>query len=287
MVEFNNREIATAFWLAVFLLFTLKKKRTRESISRLFKSFVTPKILVSFIAYAGYVSLVLICLQKIGYWSTDLIKDTIYWFLFAGIIILGKSAANPAAKNLWKQALKDHFRVIVILTFLINLYTFSLSIEFIIVPLSFFIVMTGAVAELKPEHADVAGIIHKIQAIFGWFILGVAVFKAINDLQFLASVETLNQFFLPIILTIASLPFIYLISIYTIYDNLWVWTRFKQPKERTRYMRIEILKYGLLSLSRVRKLSKIKPYEIWQVRSETDFDDLLNRYRHSQSGFET
>ena len=280
MVEFNNREIATAFWLAVFLLFDLRKKNMRESLSRLFKSFVTPKILAPFIAYLVYVSMILIFLQKIGYWSTDLIKDSIYWFLFAGIVILGKSASDPASNELWKQSLKDHFTVIVILTLLINLYTFSLPIEFIIVPLSFIIVMTGAVAELKPEHADVAGIIHKIEAIFGWFILGAAVFKAINDLQTLASVETLNQFLLPIILTIAVLPFIYLISIYAIYDKLWVWTRFKQPKELTRYMRKEILKYGLLNLSRVRRLFEIKPFEIWQTRSKSEFDELLKRYKN-------
>lgn len=280
MVDFNNREIATAFWLAFFLLFVLKKKNIRESLSRLFKLFFTPKILVPFIAYLIYVSMVLIFLQKIGYWSTDLIKDFIYWFLFAGIVILGKSATDPASNELWKQSLKDHFTVIVILTFLINLYTFSLPIEFIIVPLSFVIVMTGAVAELKPDHADVAGIIHKIEAIFGWFVLGAAVFKVINDLQLLASAETLHQFLLPIILTVAVFPFIYLISIYVIYDRLWVWTRINQSKELVRYMRKEILKYGLLSLSRVRKLFYIKPYEISQVKSEYEFDELLNRYRN-------
>lgn len=287
MELFNNREIATAFWLIVFLFFVLKKRNVRDSISRLFKSFVTPKILIPFITYFVYVSLVLIFLQKIGYWNTDLIKDSIYWFLFAGTVVLGKSASNPTSNNFWKQAIKDHFTVIVVLTFLINLYTFSLPIEFIIVPLSLIIVMTGAVAELNPEHSDVASIIHKVEAIFGWFILGVAVFRAINDLQVLASIETLNQFLLPIILTVAVFPFIYLISIYVIYDQLWTWTSFKHTKGLTRYMRKEILKYGLLSLSRVNKLSKIKPYEIWQVRSETDFDNLLNRYRYTQSVPET
>jgi hypothetical protein len=234
MVEFNNREIATAFWLLVFLLFALKKKNIRESISRLLKSFVTPKILIPFIAYFVYVSLVLVFLQKIGYWNTELIKDSIYWFLFAGIIILGKSVNNPTSNNFWKQSIKDHFTVIVVLTLLINLYTFSLPIEFIIVPLSFIIVMTGAVAELKPEHGDVVGIIHKVEAIFGWSILAAAVFQAINDLQVLASIETLNQFLLPIILTVAVFPFIYLISIYVIYDQLWSRTIFKHPKDRIR-----------------------------------------------------
>lgn len=287
MVEFNNREIATAFWLIVFLLFVLKKRNVRKSRSRVFKSFFKPKLLIPFITYCVYVSLVLIFLQKIGYWDTDLVKDSIYWFLFAGIVVLGKSASTPISNSFWKQAIKDHFTVIVVLTFLINLYTFSLPIEFILVPLSFIIVMTGGVAQLKPENDDVAGIIHKVEAIFGWFILGGAVFKAINEFQLLASTETLRQFLLPVILTAAVFPFIYLISIYAIYDSLWIRTRFKQPKKLTRYMRKEILKYGLLSMSRVEKLSKIKPYEIWQVKSETDFDNLLNRYRYTQNEPET
>lgn len=287
MVEFNNREIATAFWLIVFLLFVLKKRNVRKSRSRVFKSFFKPKLLIPFITYCVYASLVLIFLQKIGYWDTDLVKDSIYWFLFAGIVVLGKSASTPISNSFWKQAIKDHFTVIVVLTFLINLYTFSLPIEFILVPLSFIIVMTGGVAQLKPENDDVAGIIHKVEAIFGWFILGGAVFKAINEFQLLASTETLRQFLLPVILTAAVFPFIYLISIYAIYDSLWIRTRFKQPKKLTRYMRKEILKYGLLSMSRVEKLSKIKPYEIWQVKSETDFDNLLNRYRYTQNEPET
>lgn len=287
MELFNNREIATAFWIIVFLLFVLKKTKVRESIFRLFKSFVTPKILIPFIAYFVYVSLALIFLQKIGYWNTDFIKDSIYWFLFAGIVILGKSAANPVPNNFWKRSVQDHFSIIVILTFLINLYTFSLPIEFLLVPLSFFIVTTGTITEFNPEHSDVASFIHIIQAIFGWFILVAAVVKAISDFQMLASTETLKQFFLPIVMTIAVLPFMYLISIYVIYDKLWVWSRYKQPRELTWYMRRKILKYGLFSLSRVRRLSKIKPYQIWQVRSKADFDTLMNQYIHTRHEVET
>lgn len=278
MELFNNREIATAIWLVLFLGLLITKSNIHISLLKTLRSVITPKIILPFLVFALYTVSVLIIFQKSGFWTDHFIKGTIYWFLFAGLLMWSRSISEPEPRGYWKKAIMEQFSVIVILTFLMNSKTFTLPAEtFLVVPLAFILNISGALAEVNSDHAVNAGIIHKSQALFGWFIFFAAGIKAVQDYQSLASFMTINQFLLPIALTVAALPFMYFLALYAIYDHLWVWTRFKQPPYLTRYMRLKIIQHGRLSLTRMRRLKEIKPVEFLRVRSPSDFDELLVR----------
>jgi len=278
MEEFNNREIATIFWFTALLASILIKKRIRESVIKLLVAFFNIKIVIPLAAYMIYVSFVLIFLHHINYWDADLLKATIYWFIFAGVVILWKSTRNPVPINYWREKISEHFSIVVILTFIINFYTFTLAIEMILIPFLLLIIIAGSVAELNSNYASSEKVIKNIQAITGWTILIIAVFKTVQEIQNIDPVITIKQLLLPLVMTLAVIPFLYLISIYIIYDRLWSLTRFKQSPEITRYMRKKIVQYGKLRLSRMRILSEIKTYEFMNIRTMKEFDDLLYRY---------
>jgi hypothetical protein len=116
-----------------------------------------------------------------------------------------------------------------------------------------------------------------LQVIFGWLVLIAAFAKAIHDYSTLATLQSFQKLFLPFVLTVLTLPFMYALALYALYDYLFIWSAYKQPRELTRYMKLRAFRYGGLNLNRATHLAKISPYEFLRVRSPQDFDALITQ----------
>ncbi|MGP8321751.1 MAG: hypothetical protein ACT6FE_05450 [Methanosarcinaceae archaeon] len=148
---FNNREIATFVLLFAILPFLLSSKNIRKTSANLLKSMFSVKLIFPVILLAIYIGFVVYYLYRLELWTISFLKDTFFWFFSAGLLTIYKYIT--AKNNILpiKEILFDNLKLIVILEFLLNTYTFSFWAELIIIPVVSFTVMLKAFVDVKKK----------------------------------------------------------------------------------------------------------------------------------------
>lgn len=164
MSSFNNREIATAIWLLLFIAFTARSRSVRESFGGLLRCFWNRHILGGLLAMLLYTVGVVYLLARAGLWTPAVLKDTIIWFCFTGFV-LTISTVTDQGEGLFKKVVKESIKVVLIFEFLINEFVFSLPVELVLVPFAAFIALVDAVARRDEKHAIVAKLTGTLLAI--------------------------------------------------------------------------------------------------------------------------
>lgn len=257
----NYREIATAIWLTIIFLWALSINGVRRSIRDLLKVFFNKKIFIPLIAMLLYIVCMVVVFEKIGFWDESATKDTILWTLgsaFTTYFSLNKVAQDD---GYFKNAILDNLKFVLILEFVVNLYSFSLTAELIVIPIVSFIVMLNAFAESKPEYKQVSKLLNFILGVFGLYLIAFTFREIILDFQNLASLKNLRDFFLPIFLSISLLPFVYVMALFVQYETFFIRIDFanKNP-DVARYAKRKVLAACHVNLPKLNKVSKKTGY---------------------------
>ena len=219
---FNNREIAVSIWIFIFLCWAFTKQDVRESIKHVMLAFCHRAILTIFALMAGYIYLVVDFLSYSGLWNLDQLKNTIMWFFFVALVELFKANAIGEEESYFKKSIKGHFKLLVILEFIVAFQSFSLVAELVIVPLSTLAVLILAFSELKEEYKSVESLMSWVISIFGVCMIGFGLYFIASNFDNFAQSNTLMDFSTPIILSVLLLPFIFLVSVYMLYEGILV-----------------------------------------------------------------
>lgn len=121
--------------------------------------------------------------------------------------------------------------MIALLQFVINFYNFSLITELILLPILVFIRMLQAFEGLESKNARVAKTLTNLMSIFGFGLLIYSIYKMANGFSDFLKLGTLHSFILPIILTILFLPYLYFLSLYSIYESYFIRLDFMSVKK--------------------------------------------------------
>ena len=146
MGTFNNREIATALWLIVFIAWAMGKVDIRKSLAGVVRAFFRFKILVFVCPMLLYVAVVVTLLATIGFWKIYLLKDTIVWFCVVAIAMVMRFVTSEDSEKILLKVLSDNIKIIIFIEFLVNTYTFSLPAELVILPVVALVAALDAVA---------------------------------------------------------------------------------------------------------------------------------------------
>jgi hypothetical protein len=277
MLLFNNREIATAIWLIIIIASLVARSATRSSFVCFIKSACASKLLLAYSVGATTMVCIVFSLWNIGFWSISELKDTIVWFFVSGIWLLfrGISSSNPEKAVL--EAVKDAFRIFVIVEFLVNAFTFSLAVECILLPVLVIIQMLKLLAKGDHKSALAFSILQIIQSTFGFLILGFTSWSLIHKIHCLWSVETLKDFMLPLVLTVAYLPAVYAITLFSFYEQLYLPLKLgrDKPNSVVRYAKIKLFLALGLGISRIHNATHLIGMELRQVISRRDVDRAM------------
>lgn len=271
---FNNREIAVGFWLIVFVVYISLFKKIRRTVTPIFKIFLHWKFAVQFVAICSYVLGVIAILSIANFWDVSLLKDTILWFIFTSTMMTYRFIIAERGQVPFKKTILDNLKIVLVLEFIINTYTFSLGIELALVPVAIIIFALSAFASVNETDKQVAKLLGVLQVILGMIILINAIYGAILDFGSLASFTTIRGFLLPLILSLSFLPFAYLMALYTSYESLFIGFKFGSKKDSNlvRYARKEIFKHCHFNIG---KVFRIKPFELMHLQSREDVDSLM------------
>jgi len=120
----NNREWASLFWLAVLAGFLAYKRVLGPILRPSFHAFVRPPIVGLMIALSCYTVGLVYVGYRSGIWTTDVLKDTVLWFLVAGLpFVFGISGS--AKRGYLARAAVRSIQVTALLEFYLNLFVFN------------------------------------------------------------------------------------------------------------------------------------------------------------------
>jgi len=282
---FTTRELATIIWIAVFIIWSLFHKDLRKSFVSLLQAFFNRKIFIIFLLMILYVKLIVYLLFQVNLWNLSQLKDTIFWFFSTAFVLFTNVNKLNENENYFRKIIIDNFKLVLILEFLINFYTFPLIIELILIPILGFVIIMNTYAGTKKEYEIVKRLSNNILSIWGIFLIIYIVLNAISSYQDLLVFGNFQAFLLPLLLTIAFLPFLYVLALFMIYESIF--TRFNvsignRDKDLLRVTKHKIFSTFGINLSLLNKFLKEDVGKLSGLRNESELKEIINRFMDKQ-----
>lgn len=278
---FNNREIALIIWLSLAILFFLTKKDIRHSIGGIFKILFSSKILTSIISMLVYSSLIIYCLFELNLWGKSMLKDSIYWVFGVAFILLMNVNDTLKEERYFKKLLRDNFKLIILLEFISNLYSFGFIAELILVPILIIIFALAAYVETKNEDPRVKTFLNTLISIYGIVVIVYTIIEISKDYKSFISIENLRSFIFPLIMIVLFLPFLYFYSLFVLYESFFVRIKIssRDDEKYYKYAKRKLFKICFLNLRKLKKFSK--ELILWKIKSTDEFDIAVNEIRNN------
>ncbi len=219
---FNNREIAVGIWILIFSGYAASNGSVRTAIPGLLKSFFRLQILASLTLMIGYIVLIVFGLSSAKFWDMSQLKNTIFWGLTVAFVSMFHFSKITEDVHYFINAVKDNFKLVVILEFVIAFHTFPLFVELLVVPVASLLVLMQIFVERGKEYSGLAVLIEKLLIIFGGVLITYAGYMLVTESKSFFQAGTLTDFALPIVLTLLFLPFLYMLALYACYEKAFL-----------------------------------------------------------------
>ena len=236
---FNNREIATGIWFLFAFVLCLLHKDIRSGMWGVLKASMQIKLLILFGSLPVNVTGLCWLSSRFGLWTPGQLLPTILWIFLSGIALTCRALSAKEDEGYFNTLFLDSFKIAGILEFLVVAYSFSLPVEFVLVPCMAFVALVSDFAGIKNEHASV-------KTLFEWIafaVLVVMLWKVVGSIleqpEAFFTTQTGRNFLLPVLLTVGSIPFLYFWYCYSHIEDARIRINLKtfQSKELKRYAR--------------------------------------------------
>lgn len=252
---FNNREIALLLWLAVIILAVLLSK-LRKSLVPIVKILTSKMFLIIFSLIGTYLFGIILLLKNLEVWQTSNLKDVLFWLFTVGLILVFKindAKSNTYFKGIFLSAIKWT----IILEFVVNLYSFSLFTEIVILPVLVFLAMTQTVAEMDEKHKVVSKFLQNVIALAGLSIFSYSLYKTVINFEAVLTFQNLVSFLLPSTITILFIPFVYFLALYSTYESYFIHLDFMTvKKDKVKETKKIILRIANINLDKLLRIKK-------------------------------
>ncbi len=260
-LDLKNREIANLTWLGVLTAFVIALALVNwdvgKSLVGVLRALVQRPFLIFGALAMAWVIASIALLAHLDLWRWDNLKATIVWALtFAPVAVFEFHRAEKGP-GFFRRAILEITAATVLVKFLVDEYSFTLWIEFLLVPFLILVVALHATAKAKPEYRTVERVAESVLALAGLAYVVNAIVQVLGDLRDFARYETLREFLTPILLSVAFLPIVYGLAVYAAYETafgrLRVWIDNDELRAYAR--RRALLAFGL-DLERLRRWSR-------------------------------
>ncbi|HAS1027638.1 hypothetical protein [Enterobacter cloacae] len=234
----NNREIAIVLWLvaiSIYIFSSSKMATVRNAFKNVLTAFFVKQIISVLSLMVAYMVIVIYWLYTLELWNFEQLKNTIFWCVSVGSMSLFKLEKIKRDKSFFKNSVLDNLKLLAILQFILGVYTFSLWIEIILVPI---LVLFGAMLAMSKkdrEHKLVRTMLEYSLISFGVVLIVYTLYMLITDFGEFGQAKTAYDFFTPPMLTLLYLPFIFFMLVYSTYEQVFVCLRFAIKSRRHRY----------------------------------------------------
>ena len=275
---FNNRELAVSIWILFAIIWCVSYSKIRKSSFQLIKAFFAWKLTLSYILMFTYIAFEIWVLKVVAIWKIDHIALTVLWCVCVAFVMLFNfQKAND--QKFFKNSVKDNIKGLVFLEFFVNLYVFNFWIEFMIVPISAIIGGMKAIAERNKEYEIVDKLLNFILVAAGLFLLFYVSYNVVTDFENFATIQNLESFYMPILLSILFIPFVYIAALIASYETLFARLQFFVPdKEVLRYAKLKTILSIQFNLS---KLNRWSDYinKNWRFKNRKEVKEAVAAFK--------
>ncbi len=254
---FSTRELAFLIWLGLFATFLLLfAKGVGKGFLNLVATFLDKQIVIPFLLQVSFICVVIFLFYKVDLWDKSLLKDTIFWF-FGVALVLFFSINKAKDFSFFKTVIKESVKWTIIIEFIVNLYTFSLLTELILLPFLLLVVLMQTVSETDKKNEQVTKLLKNILSLFGLTVLVYVTYKTFSMPNKLFDSKNLFSFSLPIVLTLFLIPFIYPLALFANYQTLFVRLNFiSKDTVIRRRLKKQILLTANININKLTSISK-------------------------------
>lgn len=282
-MSLSTREVAILVWGSVFLIGAIMMSDVRSSLPGIGEAL--RKLLVPLVGVVLYLAIVVWCLYLIRFWTPELLKNTIVWVLFSGIAQAFAAFARESEIPTWRGVITKQAKTIVVIEYVLNAYPFSLWAELLLVPALSLVAIVDACARSKQAHASVAKWTGVLLAASGFTILAFAVRNAFLAAEAFSVADALRELFLPLLLSLALLPVVYALFLFSAYEQLFSVLLLSPRKDPSvvQYAKRRLFYRLGIQPSAVRSFLREERTTLASVTTRADVDKLLNRGRQGES----
>ena len=184
----------------------------------------------AFTLMAIYVVVMIYGLSRLGLWDLSLLKVSLIWFFSVAVFSLFQINNFSESPNNLKNLVADSFKLLVVIEYLVGVYTFHFVVEFILVPLVTLLSALVAISEAKPEYEAAHKFLNIVLVIAGTVILGSVMYLFVTDFQQIANRQAVSDFILPVVLSALYTPFIAFMVVYNTYQTVLIRLRYSIKK---------------------------------------------------------
>jgi hypothetical protein len=222
----NSRELATVIWVVLVFVACLLVKPVRASLVKVAQTLAGPPLLETLVVLVMYVVLLAWIGHALGIWTTDLISETVWWFVGTAIVLLFNVTIAVGERGFFLRTLLEVFGFTLLLDFFMNdLFVFALPIELVLLAAITFLGLLTIVAGRDPTTRQVASATGCLMAFAGLGVAGFVIFNVVTNWSQVTTREHVLELLLPAWLTVGFLPFVYVISVLVAYESAF--TRIK------------------------------------------------------------
>lgn len=233
----NSREDAILLWVVAILGYLLYEdpRGIGLSASNVVRAFFAPKLVLLFGSAALYSASIVLAGDRIGLWHTTALKETIYWFVGCGVVLVGGAVDATPSWDYFREILRKGVSITIIIAFVANFYVLALGYEIVLVFLVLaFTVGRAAATYTAGTQPTVSKTSDGALTGIGLFLLVTFALRVIFDPGGLVTRETAERFFVVPVLTIAVAPYLVAVAWYCRREVATVRRRLESDRGRAR-----------------------------------------------------
>ena len=275
----NNREIAIALWLlaiSFYIFSSSKMAEVRTSFKGVLSAFFARKIITVLCLMLFYMATVICWLSELDLWNAEQLKNTVFWCVSVGFMSLFKLEQIKKDKNFFKHSVVDSLKLLAILQFIVGVYTFPLWGEVLLVPVLALIGAMLAIAETDKKHHQVKVLLEYCLSLLGVVLIVYTLYMLTTSFGNFGKAKTAYDFFVPPLLTLCYVPFLFFMMAYSTYEQVFVRLTFSINNRFHRYA----AKFYAFVLFNVRiRLLERWSYQVARANIESH-SDLVDTFKH-------
>lgn len=214
----NNREWALIVWGAVALCVILIKPDLRSGLRNVASSCLHPKVLLTLLITTCWVGVEVLIGRDVGAWTLSDTTDTVLWFLTVALVLFVNLPQAADKDHFFKRNLRSLVTIALVFGFIVNLFVFSLPVEIILLPIELLLVGVSVVASFDPDQTLAKKAADVMLTVLVLFLVVHGALRFVADWNTLRLAPEARAFLLPLWLTVALLPLIYIFGLYAAYE---------------------------------------------------------------------
>lgn len=279
MEVLNNRELAIVIWLipiSIYIFSSAKMKDVKKSFGSLVSAFFVRQIISVLVLMIIYMGIIVYALSYVELWNTEQIKNTIFWCASVGFMSLLKLDSIKKDKSFIKHSVISNLKLLVIIQFIVGVYSFPLVVEVFLVPALVLIGGMTAIVDSDKQYTKVKFLLEYLLFAFALIVIIYTIYMLNTNFGEITKEKTLYDFIVPPLLTILYLPFIFFMVVYSTYEQVAARIGFSIKNNLLRHT---ALAYAILVFN-----VRINLLERWASHiareNVNSHNDLINSFKH-------